>query len=224
MRILVVEDEKLLADSIQELLTAQGFDVDAVYDGEAAQEYAELGIYDLMVLDVMLPKQDGYQVARTVREKHNGIPILMLTAKSQIEDRIMGLNAGADYYLPKPFDTREFLACVNSLLRRQKDQVNELRFGNTRLDISSAMLICGHANVRLSATEFEIMRLLFIAGKNNIAKENILVKVWGYDSEAVENNVEVYVGFLRKKLISIESNVSIKSIRRLGYHLEVDEG
>ena len=224
MRILVVEDERLLADSIQELLTARGFDVDVVYDGVSAQEYAELGIYDLMVLDVMLPKQDGYQVTENIREEHNGIPILMLTAKSQIEDRIMGLNVGADYYLPKPFDTREFLACVNSLLRRQKDQINELRFGNTRLDISSAMLICGHAKVRLSATEFEIMRILFIAGKNNIAKESILVKVWGYDSEAVENNVEVYVGFLRKKLISIESNVSIKSIRRLGYHLEVDEG
>ena len=223
MKILIVEDEKLLADSIQVLLTGKGFDVDVAYDGETGEEYAELDIYDLMILDVMMPKMNGYQVAEKLRSRHIGIPILMLTAKSQVEDRITGLNSGADYYLPKPFDTRELLACINSLLRRQGGQVNEMKFGNTRLDLSSAMLICNTESVRLSAREFDIMRYLFKSGENNLSKETILVKVWGYDSDAVENHVEVYIGFLRKKLTSIHSNVHIEAIRRLGYHLEVAE-
>ena len=223
MRILIVEDEKLLADSIQTLLMKKGFEVDVAYDGEAGEEYACLGIYDLMILDVMMPKKNGYQVAEDLRKQHNGIPILMLTAKTETEDRIAGLNAGADYYLPKPFDNGELLACINSLLRRQGDQVDEIKVGNTRLNLLSATLISDTRSVRLSAREFEIMRLLFISGKNNIAKETILVKVWGFESDAVENHVEVYVGFLRKKLASINSNVRIESIRRLGYHLEVHE-
>lgn len=124
MKILIIEDEKLLADTLQTLLEQKGFDVEAVYDGESGAEYAELGIYDLLILDVMMPKLDGYAVARAVRAKHCGTPILMLTARSGVEDRIAGLNAGADYYLTKPFDTRELLACINALLRRQGSQVD----------------------------------------------------------------------------------------------------
>lgn len=223
MKILIIEDEKILADSIKSLLESKGFEAETVYDGESGKDYAELGIYDLLILDVMMPKMDGYEVARTVRKNRCSTPILMLTAKSGLEDRIEGLNAGADYYLTKPFDSRELLACINALLRRQGGQVDEMTFGNTALDLSSSMLICGEKSVRLSAKEFDVMRALFQTKGRNLSKEAILAKVWGYDSNAVENHVEVYVGFLRKKLANIGSNVKIESIRRLGYHLEVDE-
>ena len=160
-------------------------------------------------------------MARQLRSKHLGTPILILTARSALEDRITGLNAGADYYLTKPFDIRELLACVNALLRRQGSQVDEMTFGNTALDLSSATLICGANRIRLSAKEFEIMRYLLQAGERNLSKEAILSRVWGLESEAVENHVEVYIGFLRKKLASIGSDIRIEAIRRLGYHLEV---
>lgn len=223
MKILVVEDEVLLADSIKSLLERKGFDVECVYDGESGKEYAETGVYDLLILDVMMPRMDGCQVARRVRADRCGTPILMLTARSGLEDRIEGLNAGADYYLTKPFDSRELLACVNALLRRQGAEVNELVLGNTSLDLSSCMLLCGERSVRLSAKEFDVMRF-FLQSKNSVlSKEMILARVWGFDSNAVENHVEVYVGFLRKKLQKIGSNVRIEAIRRLGYHLEVDE-
>ena len=223
MKILIIEDEKLLADTLLTLLEQKGFDVEAVYDGESGAEYAELGIYDLLILDVMMPKLDGYAVARAVRAKHCGTPILMLTARSGVEDRIAGLNAGADYYLTKPFDTRELLACINALLRRQGSQVDEMVYGNTSLDLSTGILVCGGQSVRLSAKEFDVMRLLLQAKGQNLSKEVILARVWGYDSNATENHVEVYVGFLRKKLRSIGSNLQIAAIRRLGYHLEVTE-
>ena len=221
MKILIIEDEILLADSLKALLEKKGFDVEVVYDGESGAEYAQTGIYDLLILDVMMPKLDGYGVARQVRAKRCSTPILMLTAKSSLEDRIQGLNAGADYYLTKPFDTRELPACINALLRRQGGQVDEMVFGNTALDLSSGMLVCGDRSVRLSAREFDVMRFLLQSGSHNLSKEVILARVWGYDSEAVENHVEVYVGFLRKKLQSIGSNIRIVSIRRPGYHLEV---
>ena len=223
MNILIVEDEKLLADSIRTLLEARGFQVEAVHDGKTGEAYAELGIYDLLILDVMMPKMDGCQLAKALRAKHCTAPILMLTAKSALEDRITGLNAGADYYLTKPFDTGELLACVNALLRRQGSQVDELTFGNTALDLASGCLVCGEKNVRLSAREFDVMRLLMRSGERNISKGTILTHVWGYESDAVETHVEVYVGFLRKKLRSIGSDIRVEAIRRLGYHLEVSE-
>lgn len=221
MKILIIEDEKILADSLKTLLESKGFEVEAVYDGETGKEYAELGIYDLLILDVMMPKMDGYEVARQVRSQRCSTPILMLTAKSEVEDRIKGLNSGADYYLTKPFDTAELLACINALLRRQGNQVDELVFGNTSLDLSSGKLICGEKSVRLSAKEFDVMRLLMQSKDRNLSKDALLARVWGYDSNAVENHVEVYIGFLRKKLRSIGSDISIEAIRRLGYHLEV---
>jgi DNA-binding response OmpR family regulator len=223
LKILIIEDEKLLADSLKVMLEKKGFEVEAVYDGKSGQEYAELGIYDLLILDVMMPGMNGYEVARKVRAKQLGMPILMLTAKSELEDRITGLNAGADYYLTKPFDMRELLACINALLRRQGSQVDVVTLGNTSLDLSSAMLSCGEDSIRLSAKEFNIMRFLLASGKNNLSKEMILVRVWGLESDAVENHVEVYIGFLRKKLSVIHSNIRIEAIRKLGYHLEVVE-
>lgn len=223
MKILIIEDEHALADSLALLLKSKSFDVDTAYDGISGMELAVLGIYDLLILDVMMPGMNGYELSRRVRAKRCGVPILMLTARSEVTDRIKGLNSGADYYLTKPFDTRELLACVNALLRRQGNEVNELTFGNTSLDLESGMLICKDKKIRLSAREFDIMRFLMQSGNRNLSKEAILERVWGYDSNAVENHVEVYVGFLRKKLSSIGSNVRIEAIRRLGYHLEVTE-
>lgn len=223
MRILIIEDEKLLADSVKMLLERKGFEVECVYDGKTGEQYAELGVYDLLILDVMMPGMDGYQVAREVRAKHCSTPILMLTAKSGLEDRITGLNSGADYYLTKPFDTRELLACINALLRRQGGQVDEMTFGNTTLDLSTSILSCGDRSIRLSEREFEMMRFLLQSQEKNLSKEVLLVRIWGFESNATENHVEVYIGFLRKKLLSIGSNIRIESIRRQGYHLEVLE-
>ena len=223
MKILVIEDEKMLADSIKAMLERKGFQVECVYDGESGKEYAELGIYDLLILDVMMPKMDGFEVARQVRRARCNTPILMLTARSDVQDRIAGLNAGADYYLTKPFDSGELLASVNALLRRQGGQVNELVFGNTVLDLSTSTLLCQEKALRLSAKEFDVMRLLLRSGKRNLSKAAILSHIWGLESNAVENHVEVYVAILRKRLSSIGSNVKIVSIRGLGYHLEVKE-
>ena len=223
MKILIVEDEVLLANSLKTLLEKKGFSVEVAYDGETGRDYAETGIYDLLILDVMMPKLNGYDLARQVRAERCATPILMLTAKGELEDRIEGLNAGADYYLTKPFDTRELLACINALLRRQGNQVDELRYGNTALDLASGMLLCGAESVRLSAKEFDIMRFLLQSKGNNLSKEVLLARVWGFESNAVENHVEVYVGFLRKKLASIGSNLRIEAVRRLGYHLEVSD-
>ena len=213
MKVLIIEDEKLLADSIQSVLERKGFEVECVYDGETGAEYAELGIYDLLILDVMMPKMNGCQVAREVRAKRCGTPILMLTARSELEDRIEGLNAGADYYL----------TCIDALLRRQGPQVDQVTLGNTALDLGACTLICGEKRVQLSAREFDVMRILLRSQSTILSKEVILARVWGYDSDAVENHVEVYVGFLRKKLHSIGSNIRIEAVRRLGYRLEVDE-
>ena len=223
MKILIIEDEKRLADSVKMLLERKGFEVECVYDGKTGEQYAELGVYDLLILDVMMPEMDGYQLAREVRAKRCSTPILMLTAKSGLEDRITGLNAGADYYLTKPFDTRELLACIHALLRRQGGQVDEMTFGNTTLDLSTSILSCGGRSIRLSDREFNLMRFLLQSRERNVSKEILLVRIWGFESNATENHVEVYIGFLRKKLQSIGSNIRIEAIRRQGYHLEVDE-
>ena len=223
MKILVIEDEKLLAESIKSMLEKKGFQVETVYDGETGMEYALLGIYDLLILDVMMPKMDGYELTRQVRKERCNTPILMLTARSEVRDRIEGLNAGADYYLTKPFDSGELLASINALLRRQAGQVNEMVFGNTTLDLGTSMLLCEGKTVRLSAKEFDVMRLLLQSGPRNLSKATILSRAWGLESNAVENHVEVYVAMLRKKLSSIGSSIRIVSLRGLGYHLEVSE-
>ena len=223
MKILVIEDEVLLANSIKALLENKGFDVECVYDGEDGALYAETGVYDLLILDVMMPKMNGYEVAKKVRFDRCTTPILMLTARSGIEDRLEGLNAGADYYLTKPFDSRELLACINVLLRRQGTQVNELVVGNTALDLGSCTLSCGGNTVRLSAKEFDVMRFMMQSKGSVLPKEMILSRCWGFESNAVENHVEVYVAMLRKKLSYIGSNVRIEAIRRLGYVMEAKD-
>ena len=223
MKILIIEDEKLLAESLKTLLELKGFEVEVVYDGEDGAEYAETGIYDLLIMDVMMPKLNGYQVARQVRAHRITTPILMLTAKGEVQDRIEGLNAGADYYLTKPFDNQELLACINALLRRQGAQVDILQYGNTTLDLTGYVLSTEKNSIRLSSKEFDVMRRLMQFQGRSIRKDVLLTQVWGFESNATENNVEAYVGFLRKKLKSIGSNLKIESIRLLGYHLEVME-
>ena len=223
MQILIVEDEVLLAKSLREILEDSGHEVSLTFDGQEGLELARSTPFDLLILDLMLPKLNGFQVARTLRKERNGIAILMLTAKSDILDRVEGLDSGADYYLTKPFDKRELLACINALLRRQGKEVNQISFGNTALDLDSSELICGENTIRLSSKEFQMMKLLLSEGKNNITKNTFLEKIWGYESDATENNVEVYIGFLRKKLKSLSSNISIVASRGLGYHLEEEK-
>lgn len=221
MKILIIEDEALLAESLKTLLELRGFEVEVVSDGESGAEYAETGIYDLLLLDVMMPRLDGYSLARRVRARRVTTPILMLTARADVQDRIEGLNAGADYYLTKPFDNRELLACINALLRRQGTQFDVLAYGNTSLDLTGCTLSTAGGSVQLSSKEFDVMRLLMQAEGRSVRKETILTRVWGFDSNAGDNNVEVYIGFLRKKLRAIGSNLTIEVIRLLGYHLEV---
>lgn len=223
MQILIVEDEVLLAKSLQEILEDSGHEVSLAYDGQEGLELARSTPFDLLILDLMLPKLNGFQVARTLRKERKGIAILMLTAKSDILDRVEGLDSGADYYLTKPFDKRELLACINALLRRQGKEVNQISFGNTALDLDSSELLSGENAIRLSSKEFQMMKLLLSEGKNNITKNTFLEKIWGYESDATENNVEVYIGFLRKKLKSLSSDISIVASRGLGYHMEEEK-
>lgn len=219
MKILIIEDEALLADSLRTLLGRAGFEVEVVSDGDRGAEYALTGIYDLL-LDVMVPRLDGFSLARRVRAERVTTPILMLTARADVRDRIEGLNAGANYYLTNPFDNRELLACINALLRRQGSQIYVLSYGNTSLDLSGCTL-SAESSVRLSSREFDVMRLLMQAAGRSVRKETLLTRVWGFDSGEGDNNVEVYIGFLRKKLRAIGSNLSIEVIRLMGYHLEV---
>ena len=221
LKILVAEDDVSTNKLLCAILKINGYEAIPAFNGEAALDIIDHQHIDLLLCDVMMPKMDGFALTQAIRDGGSMMPILMLTAKSDLMDRVAGLNAGADYYLTKPFDSRELLACVGALLRRQGDQVDELTFGNTALDLSAGMLRCGSKSVRLSAREFDVMRILLQAKGGNVSKETLLERVWGFDSNAVENSVEVYVGFLRKKLASIGSNVRIESVRRLGYHLEV---
>ena len=222
MRLLIVEDEVRLADTLRQLLNRQGYTADVYYDGVSGLDNATTGIYDLMVLDVMLPGMNGFQVVKKLREAGVATPVLMLTAKSDVGDRIHGLDCGADYYLTKPFEPEELLACVRTLLRRSGGQLQEsdtLTWGDLSLERTTFTLSCAEREVRLSRREYDLMELLMRNGNQVVTKEQILVKVWGYDSQAEDNNVEVYISFLRRKLTHLHSAVKIKTLRMLGYCL-----
>ena len=222
MNILVVEDEISLANAIKKILEQHGFMVDAVHDGPSALDYAEGFSYELIILDVMLPGLDGFGVVQKLRQKGIATPVLMLTARTTVRDKVTGLNSGADDYMTKPFDTEELIARVNALTRRTGQVVVEqMRFGDLLLDLKSAELICGAERVQLSRKEFEVLKLFLYNPTATITKEMMIVKVWGVESDATDNNVEVYVSFLRKKLKFLKSTVTIKNIQRLGYRLEV---
>ena len=211
-----------MADTLRRLLHRSGYSADVCHDGAEGLDNALSGIYDLLVLDVMLPKMDGLTLLRTLRAQGSTVPVLMLTAKSELQDRVTGLDSGADYYLTKPFEAEELLACVRSLLRRgESTTVDALRWEDLTLEQGTFQLLCGERSVRLSRKEYDLMALLLQNGQQVVSKEQILLKIWGYDSAAEENSVEVYISFLRRKLSHLHSRVRIKTLRMVGYCLEV---
>lgn len=221
MRILIVEDEASLADAISEILRKEQYFADAVYDGRDGLDYALSGIYDLILLDIMLPGMNGLDVLREIRSKGLSTPVMLLTARTEVNDKIRGLDCGADDYLTKPFNKGELLARVRALTRRKGEiPANELVFGDLTLNQSTYELCCGSLNVKLGAKEFRIMQMLMFVPKSIISKDEFIEKIWGYDSEAEYNSIEVYISFLRKKLGAIKSTVQIKASRGIGYYIE----
>ena len=221
MRILIIEDEVRLAGTLADMVGEEGYTADVAHDGETGLDDALSGIYDAVVLDVMLPRLDGFEVLKRMRAAAVHTPVLMLTAKSDLYDRVHGLDLGADYYLTKPFENAEFLACLRAVLRRQSDITPEsIAYGDLTLTPALGVLRRGDRTLTLSAREREIMRLLMLNQNAILPKETLLVKVWGYDSDAGDNNVEAYISFLRKKLTLLGSHVSLTVVRRLGYRLE----
>ena len=224
MKILVVDDEVKLADALGELFRRNKFIADVVYDGEDGYFYAKNGDYDVIILDVMMPKIDGFEVVSRLRQNKINTPVLMLTALDEVSSRVKGLDCGADDYLTKPFASEELLARVRALARRQSEFVfDELTYHDISLNTSNYTLSCGQKVVSLGAKEYEIMRLLLANPTQVISKDTIISKVWGLDSDITENNVEAYMSFLRKKLFFIGSKVNITSKRLLGYYLEKEE-
>ncbi len=221
MQILIVEDEKRLANALKQILLEQKYMADVVHDGNEGLEYALSGIYDLIILDIMLPYKDGFQVAFELREKKISTPILMLTAKDTIPDKVSGLNSGADDYMTKPFAPEELLARIKALTRRKGEvMLDETGYGDFTFNSSTNMLSKGTKSVHLNFKEAEILKL-FIAAPDTIhSKDDIIVKVWGYDSDAGSNNVEAYISFLRRKLHFINSSTEIKAIKKMGYRME----
>ena len=222
MRILIVEDEQRLAEALGQIMAEQRYLDDLVYDGADGLDYALTGQYDAIILDVMLPKVDGFEVARRLRCAHISTPILMLTARDEMPDKIADLDHGADDYMTKPFDIGELLARVRALTRRQGEVIGEqLTAGDLILELSTRCLRCGAKSVRLGFKEFDILRLLMQHSRSVVPKEDIISRVWGLESDAEDNNVEVYISFLRKKLTFLSSCVAIGTVRKVGYYLEV---
>ena len=225
MTILVVEDEVRLANAIGEILRSQRYQVDVVYDGRDGYDYAATGQYDVIVLDVMLPYMDGFQVVNKLRKDHIKTPVLMLTAKDETRSKVQGLDAGADDYMTKPFEPEELLARIRALSRRLGEVVlEEMTFDDITLNLSTKDLSCGTKSVHLGFKEFEVLRFLMANPKTIVPKEDLITKIWGVESGAEDNNVEAYISFLRKKLFFVGSRVTVGTIRKVGYRLEVPEG
>ncbi len=221
MRILLAEDEKALAKAIVKIFEKNNYSADAVYDGEEALAYIESGNYDVAVLDIMMPKLDGISVLKKVRALGNRIPILMLTAKSEIEDRVLGLDSGANDYLPKPFDTRELLARIRAITRTKEETDTKLDFGNITLDRATFELSSPTGSFRLANKEYQMMEYFLSNPRRIISAEQFMEKIWGYDSDAEINVVWVYISYLRKKLTALGADIAIKASRNAGYSLEV---
>ncbi len=221
MNILIVEDEHRLADSICEIFTSQKYTCDVVYDGADGLAYGKSGIYDVIVLDIMLPKMNGFEVLRSLRSQKINTPIILLTARDDVSDKVKGLDYGADDYLTKPFSKDELLARIRALSRRTGDVIlDEICYGDLKLDLNSYSLCCNGKDVRIGHKEFEILKILMANPAQIFSKEDIITKVWGFLSDAEDNNVEVYISFIRKKLQFLKSNVSICTVRKIGYHLD----
>ena len=223
MRILIVEDEVRLAEALGQIMEEQRYLADLTYNGPDGLEYALTGQYDVIVLDVMLPGMDGLEVARRLREGHISTPILMLTAREEVSDKVAGLDHGADDYMTKPFASEELLPRIRALARRQGEvQTEVLSYADLILNLSTRCLQREEREVRLGFKEFEVLRILIAYPKMVVPKEEIILKVWGAESTAEDNNVEVYVSFLRKKLQFLASKVTIRTVRKVGYYLEVE--
>ena len=225
MNVLLVDDEKELVNALSAILKQHRYSVDCAFDGEEGLEYALSGIYDVIILDVMMPKIDGFTLLKRLRAKKIRTPVIMLTAKSDVSDKIEGLDGGADDYITKPFDTEEFLARVKALLRRGIAYGdNSLACGDAVLDRDTYELVCGEKRITLGKKEFQILELLMLNAGKCVEKERIIEKIWGFDSDAEYNTVEVYVSFIRKKLAAVGSSTEIKSLRGIGYAAEGKNG
>ncbi|MEL7568588.1 MAG: response regulator transcription factor [Dehalobacterium sp.] len=224
MRILIVEDEVRLAEALGQIMAEQKYAADIVSNGEDGLDYALSGQYDLIVLDVMLPKLNGFQVVSELRKQKNATPVLLLTARDEVNDKVTGLDCGADDYMTKPFAPEELLARIRALSRRHGEVVlDELTFADLSLNLSTYDLSQGRKSVHLGFKEFEVLRILMSNPKMVVPKEDLITKVWGVASHAEDNNVEAYISFLRKKFFFLGSKVNIGTVRKVGYRLEVDE-
>lgn len=222
MKILIVEDERQLSDVLVDLLKQNLHEADAVYNGIDGEDYAMTGVYDAIILDIMLPGKNGLEVLRSLRNQGNSTPVLLLTAKSETDDKIKGLDIGADDYLTKPFATGELLARLRAVTRRGNEFIgDELRAGNTSLDKNTHELRGKNGTVKLAAKEYLIMDMLLRNNSQIIPKERFIEKIWGFDNDAEYNSIEVYISFVRKKLAAIGSDLQIKAVRNAGYCLEV---
>lgn len=220
MRILLAEDEQPLAKAIVKIFEKNNYSADAVYDGLSALEYMDAGNYDVVVLDIMMPKMDGITVLKNIRAKGNNIPVLLLTAKSEVEDKVLGLDSGANYYLTKPFDTKELLATIRAITRSPMATDSKINVGNLTLDTATYELSTKTGSFRLANKEFQMMEMLMSNPHRLIPVERFMEKIWGYDSEAEINVVWVYISYLRKKLTALDADLIIKASRNAGYSLE----
>ncbi len=220
MRILLAEDERSLARVLVKIFEKSNYSADAVHNGEDALSYLETGNYDVVILDVMMPKMDGITALKKLRASGNQIPVLMLTAKSEIDDKVLGLDCGANYYLTKPFDSKELLAAVRAITRVETQVSSKISFGNVTLDRSTYEISSPTGSFRLANKEFQMMELLISNPHHIIPAERFMEKIWGYDAEAEINVVWVYVSYLRKKLTALHADITIKSYRNSGYSLE----
>ena len=222
MKLLLVEDEKQLSEALQQILIKNKYSVDAVYSGDEGLDYALSDVYDVIILDIMLPKLNGIEILKMIRKRKISTPVILLTAKGSVEDRILGLDSGADDYLPKPFSPDELLARLRALTRRNVDFINEniLEFSDIKLNLSTYDMEVNDNSITLTQKEFEILKYFMQRPELVVSKDDLITKLWGFDSDIEHNNIEVYISFLRKKLAYVESNVKITTIRRVGYRLE----
>jgi len=221
MKVLIVEDEVRLADALGQIMKEQHYQADIVYNGTDGLSCGLSGEYDVIVLDVMLPGENGFQVVKKLRESRIQTPVLMLTARDDIQDKVAGLDRGADDYMTKPFIPEELLARIRALSRRQGEViVEEMKFGDLTLNLSANDLCCGTKSIHLGYKEFEVLKILMSNSGRIVSKETLISRVWGSDSDAEDNNVEAYISFLRKKLNFVGSRVEISTLRKVGYRLE----
>ena len=221
MKILLVEDDRELSNVITKALSIDKYNVDNAYDGIEALDFLEISKYDLIIMDIMMPRLNGYETLKEIRRRKNNIPVMMLTAKSLVDDKVLSLDAGADDYLTKPFQLKELLARIRSLLRRKGTDLQDYEYNDISLDQNTYEVKCNGKSVRLTSKEYQLLELFIRNPKNYFSADDILLRVWEYDSEVDVSVIWVFISQIRKHLASIGSNTTIKASRGIGYHLEV---